>query len=104
MRSGRLTEEIQIERFTSTVDEYGTPVQDWTQIAVLRADKVEQTTTEYIRNYGASDEELVAFRARYFEGITNADRVIWNGEAFNIKSIAPIDRRMGQELRCVRVE
>ena len=103
MRSGKLTEQIDIERFTATVDPDGTPVQTWTRLATLRAEKVEQSTTEYIRNAGASDEEVVVFRARFFDGVTNADRVVWNGDPFNIKSVAPIGRRKGVELRCVRM-
>lgn len=103
MKSGRLTEEISVERFTSTVNEYGTPVSTWTRIAVLRAEKVEQSTTEYIRNFGASDEEVVIFRARFFDGISTADRVMWGGNPYNIKSTAPIGRRTGIELRCVRM-
>lgn len=42
------------------------------------------------------------FRARFVEGVSNADRVIWKGESFNIKQVAPIGRREGLELRCVR--
>ena len=103
MKAGKLTETIEIERFASAVDDYGTPNQTWDRIAVLRAEKVEQSTTEYIRNFGASDEELVIFRARFFDGITNADRVIWQGDAFNIKQVSPIGRREGVELRCVRM-
>lgn len=103
MRAGRLTEEIRIERFTSTVNEYGTPAQSWARLAVLRAERVDQTTEEFIRGFGASDEELVIFRARFFEDISTADRVIWKGEAFNIKQVAPIGRRKGVELRCVRI-
>ncbi len=103
MKAGRLNEKIGIERFTATVNDYGTPTETWVRIAVLRAEKVEQSTTEFIRNFGASDEELVIFRARFFDGISNADRVIWNGAAFNIKEVAPIGRRKGVELRCVRL-
>lgn len=103
MKAGRLTEEIQIERFTNTVNDAGTPIQTWAHICTLRAEKVEQSTTEYIRNYGASDEDLVIFRARFFEGITNADRVIWNGGAFNIRQTVPMGRRKGMELRCARL-
>lgn len=103
MKAGKLTEEIQIERFTDDVDEYGTPVMDWTPLAVLRAEKVEQSTTEYFRNFGATDEEVVIFRARFFEGVSNADRVIWQGDAFNIRQVTPIGRRKGVELRCVRI-
>lgn len=103
MRAGRLTEEIRIERFTSTVNEAGTPVTVWSRLCILRAEKVEESTTEYIRNFGASDEEVVIFRARFFEGVTNADRVIWRGAAFNIKQVSPIGRRKGVELRCTRM-
>lgn len=102
MMAGRLTEEIRVERFTSTVNDAGTPVQTWARLCTLRAEKVEQSTTEYIRNHGASDEEAVIFRTRFFDGITNADRVLWRGDVFNIKQVTPIGRRKGAELRCVR--
>lgn len=103
MRAGRLTEEIRIERVTTVIDEYGAPVDDWTEVCTLRAERVDQSTTEYIRNFGASDEDVVIFRARFFAGITNADRVIWNGIPYNIKQTIPIGRRLGVELRCVRL-
>ena len=104
MKAGRLTEEIRIERPSGTViSPAGTPMQTWAKLAVLRAEKVEQTTTEYIRNFGASDEEVVIFRTRFLDGITNADRLVWKGNAFNIQSVATIGRRTGVELRCVRL-
>lgn len=103
MKAGRLTEDIRIERSTSTINEYGTPTTTWAKLAVLRAEKVEQTTTEYIRNFGASDEEVVIFRTRFLDGITNADRLIWKGNAFNIRSVATVGRRTGVEMRCVRL-
>lgn len=102
MRSGQLTELIRIERSTSSVSDYGTPTTSWARVAEVRAELVQQSTTEFIRNFGATDEELVIFRARFVEGVNNADRVIWKGEAFNIKQVAPIGRREGLELRCVR--
>ena len=64
---------------------------------------MDQTTEEFIRSFGAMDEELVVFRFRFFDGITNADRLIWRGMAFNIKQITPIGRRKGIELRCTRI-
>lgn len=103
MRSGRLKEVIQIERQNGeTLSEAGTPKPIWDLLCTLRAEKVEQTSTEYIRNYGTLEEEVLIFRARFFEGITNADRVLWQGEKFNIKQLTPIGRRKGVELRCVR--
>ncbi|MFV0303418.1 MAG: phage head closure protein [Paracoccus sp. (in: a-proteobacteria)] len=103
MKSGRLTETIRIERASTAISDAGTPVETWERVADLRAERVDQTTEEFIRGYGASDEELVMFRARFFDGITNADRVIWNGAAFDIQQVTPIGRRKGVELRCVRI-
>ncbi|MGA0617411.1 head-tail adaptor protein [Paracoccus sp. KR1-242] len=102
MKSGKLVETIRIERVTTTINDAGTPVEAWASLAQLRTERVDQTTEEFIRGFGASDEELVIFRARFFDGITTADRVIWNGGAFNIKQVTPIGRRKGIELRCVR--
>lgn len=102
MKSGKLREAITIQRATSTINDAGTPTDSWVTIARLRAEKVEQSTAEAIRDFGASDEELVVFRARFFGGVTNADRVLWNGQTFNIKQVVPLGHRVGLELRCVR--
>lgn len=102
MKSGKLREEISIQRATSTNNDAGTPTETWATIARLRAEKVEQSTAEAIRAFGASDEELVIFRARFFDGVTNADRVLWSGQPFNIKQVVPLGHRVGLELRCVR--
>lgn len=103
MKSGKLTETIRIERASASINEAGTPTETWGRLAVLRAERVDQTTEEFIRGFGASDEELVVFRFRFFDGITSADRLIWRGLAFNIKQITPIGRRKGIELRCTRM-
>ena len=102
MRIGKMIELVDVERFSSTVNEAGTPVQTWARIAKLRAEKVDQSTSEFIRNFGASDEEIVVFRIHAFADLTNADRLLWRGEAFNIKQLSLIGRT-GLELRCARV-
>lgn len=102
MKIGKMIELVDIERFSSTVNEAGTPVQTWARIASLRAEKVDQSTSEFIRNFGASDEEVVVFRIHAFADLTNADRLLWRGVAFNIKQLSPIGRT-GLELRCTRV-
>lgn len=104
MKSGKLREEIHIQAFVATINDAGTPLQTWASIARLRAEKIEQTTSEAIQAFGASDEELVIFRARFLDGVTNAHRVLWRGLAFNIKQVSPLGNRAGLELRCTRIE
>ena len=103
MKSGKLTETIRIERATADINDAGTPTETWVRVAILRAERVDQTTEEFMRGFGASDEEVVVFRSRFFDGIRSADRVIWRGQPFNIRQVTPIGRRKGLELRCVRL-
>ena len=104
MKAGRLTEVIEIQRATSTVNDAGTPEQTWAALATLRAERVDPSTAETIEGYGASDTATVTLRARFLDGVTNADRVIWKGAPWNITRVAPIGRRKGIELYCKRIE
>lgn len=101
MRAGKLDRSISIQRFTNTVDEYGTPVQTWTDVATVRAQIVQQSTEEFIRGFGASDETVIIFRMRYLAGVTLADRISYGGVLHNIKEVKEIGRRKGLEVRCV---
>ncbi|KQU81287.1 head-tail adaptor protein [Ensifer sp. Root31] len=103
MRAGRLDRTIVIERSTYVVDPAGTPDYTWTTVATVRAEIVQASTEEFIRAYGASDETLVIFRLRFIEAITNADRVNYGGQTYNIKEVKEIRRRRGLELRTVAV-
>jgi head-tail adaptor len=102
MRAGKLDRSIVIERGTHVVDEFGTPVYSWTPLAApMRAQVVEASTTEYIRNYGASSENVTVFRTRWLDGVTLADRVVAGGTVFDLQDMKEIGRRRGLELRCV---
>ena len=101
MRAGKLDRTITIQGFTNTVNEYGTPVQVFTDKATLRAQIIQSSTEEFIRG-GAVDETVIIFRTRWLAGVTTADRIEYQGEAFNIKETKEIGRRKAMELRAVR--
>lgn len=103
MRAGRLDRIITIQRYTASVNENGTPSFAWTNLTAMRAQIVQTNTEEFIRAFGASDETLIIFRTRFHDGLTNADRIMFDGEAFSIKDMKEIGRRRGLEIRCVRV-
>ncbi|PZU23797.1 MAG: head-tail adaptor protein [Shinella sp.] len=103
MRAGKLDRTIRIDAYSSgTPDDYGTVTAGWTALATLRAQIVQASTEEFIRAYGASDEEVIIFRTRFLDGVTNADRIHYDGGDFNIKEVKEIGRRKGLELRAVR--
>lgn len=102
MRAGRLDRIITIQRSTQSVNDNGTPVFSWSNLTVMRAQIIEMNTEEFIRAFGASDETLIIFRTRFHDGVTNADRIVFDGAEYNIKDMKEIGRRRGLEIRCVR--
>lgn len=101
MRSGKLDKVITLQRFTATVDDFGTPVETWADLADLRAQVVQATTEEFIRA-GAESDTVIVFRTRFLDGVTTADRVVFGGHFFDVKETKEIGRRQGLEIRCVR--
>ncbi|OCJ38031.1 phage head closure protein [Agrobacterium tumefaciens] len=101
MRAGKLDRSITIQSFTNTVNEYGTPIETWTDVATLRAQLIQSSTEEFLTN-GASDTTSVIFRTRYFASVTTSSQIIYEGETFNVREVKEIGRRVGLELRCER--
>lgn len=101
MRAGKLDKTISIERLGRTVDDYGTEVESWTPVAVVRAQLVQQSTEEFMRGAGSMAETAVVFRIRHRDGIAPADRITHTGTAYDIKEVKELGRREGLDLRCV---
>lgn len=100
MRAGKLDKAITIQRFTSTVDAYGTVTENWTDLAPVKAQVIQSSTEEFMRAWGTSSEPVIVFRIRYREDITLADRIQHGDQHFDIKEIKDLGRRVGLELRC----
>ncbi|WP_223177235.1 head-tail adaptor protein [Sphingobium jiangsuense] len=92
---------ITIERVTTTVDDFGTPISGWATVATIRAQRIQATTEEFMRSFGASTETAVIFRIRHMDGLTLADRVKEGSAVFDLKEIKELGRREGLELRTV---
>lgn len=104
MKSGKLVHVLTIQRAATTIDAAGTPVPVWSDLATLRAEKLEQTTEEFIRNAGATDDTVIIFRTRFIAGVTNADRILFASRPFNLKEVMVLGRNRGLELRCMRLD
>ncbi len=100
MRAGKMVHVIEIQRASATISPAGTPLQTWAKVATLRAEIVEQGTEEFLRNAGDTSETTLVFRTRHLDGITDEDRVSFDGGAYDIDRLVPIGRRRGLEIRC----
>ena len=103
MRSGLLDREITVQSSSTVISDNGTPIVTWTTLATLRAQRIEATTDEYIRGYGASTERIMVFRTRFIDGVTGANQLLFEGEQFVIKQIKEIGRRIALEFRAERI-
>jgi SPP1 family predicted phage head-tail adaptor len=103
MRSGNLDREITIQSSTTAIGADGTPIVTWATLATLRARRIEATTDEYIRGYGASTERIMVFRTRFVDGVIGADQILFEGQPFVIKQIKELGRRQALEFRAERI-
>ena len=98
MRAGKLDRTIVIQRISTTIDNYGVPVESWTNFAFLRAELVTRSATEVIGAVGAMTDTSVTFRTRWLAGVSLADRITFDGATYNIKSIIEVGRRRALEI------
>ncbi len=98
MRSGKLDRIITVQRASSAPNDAGTPVETWATVATLRAEVVELGTVEQI-THGAVDTTGIVFRTRFLAGITNADRIGFDGGTYGLKSVTVLGRNRALELR-----
>lgn len=103
MRAGAMDRVIEIQRASESVNNLGQVVAVWSTIATMRAQKIEASTAEFMRAFGASTETAIVFRIRFLDGVTLADQVSYEGSAFNLVEVKEIGRRRGLELRCTRI-
>lgn len=101
MRAGKLDRTIAIERLTTAPDDYGVEQETWTPIATLRAQLLRASRDERQHGAGASDDGAATFRVRYLAGLTLADRIIFEGEAYDVQGLTEIGRRRGLDIRAV---
>lgn len=90
---------IVIQRVSTMRNAAGTPVETWSDLVTLRAQVIQSSTEEFMRGAGAQDKTAAVFRTHYFPDVTNADRVVCDGEVYNIKELKELGRRQALEIR-----
>ncbi|SDY18152.1 phage head closure protein [Citreimonas salinaria] len=104
MKSGKLAHVIEVQRAAVVVNDAGTPTSTWSKVATLRAEVVEESAEEFLRNAGETTVTAIVFCTRFAPDITDNDRISFDGEAYDIDKIVHIGRRRGLEFHCTRVE
>lgn len=100
MRAGKLNDTITLRGVTYADDGYGGVTEVEADLVDLRAQVIEESTEEFVRNWGVSSERLRIFRTRFLDGVTPEMKVMHRGVKFNLKQVKVIGRWRGLELRC----
>ena len=90
MRAGDLTERVTVERFTSTQDELGQPIEAWAPLFTCWAAVEPLTGREYLAAQAAVSEVTARIRMRFRPWMTAQDRVIHNGTTYGIESLVDV--------------
>lgn len=96
---GKMDRRIVIERETEIVKPSGSVVKEWTPLASVWAEVLQQSATEFFTGYGEAETGTMIFRVRFYPGIMTADRVSYNGTAYGLKEIKELGRQDALELR-----
>lgn len=102
MRSGTLDREIIVQRAVTTLADSGAPRETWTTVVTLRAQLVANGTSEEETAAGALDQTSLTFKTRFFDGIALGDRIVYQGQPLELRSLQEVGRRRGLELSCKR--
>lgn len=103
MRAGSLDRSNTIERRADVVGEGGRVETTWTTVATRRAELLEDTASATTGGAGELTKAALRFRIRYLADLGFDDRVVFNGEAFEIAAVAEIGRRKALEIELARI-
>ena len=93
MQAGRLDLRVTVERFTTTTDSWGQPVEKWAPLFTCWAAVEPLAGREFIAAQAAQSEVTAIIRIRFRPWMTAQDRVIHNGTIYGIESL--VDVRSG---------
>lgn len=100
MRAGQLRHPIIIQELTAT-NTGGVTTNVWAEYDAVRAEVVPLSGTEIWAAKQVQDADVVQFRIRYLDGVTQKMRILHNYKAYDIKSVIDAKGRgKMMDIRC----
>ena len=92
---GKLDHRIDIEGYTETFDAFNAPIQTYSVLATVSAQRIEGSGSEIVENNQVTGKANIKWRIRYLSGVTLKHRVKYDSRYFNIQRIEVIGRKEG---------
>jgi len=103
MNAGRNRGVITIQSRTQEQDDFGQPVDIWTDFQKLRADVMKLSGREQFLAKQVGADVTTKVMTRYCAGVEAAMRILWRDEVLDIEAVVPDRRRTTLELLCKEV-
>lgn len=104
MRAGKMDRRISLQRWTETGrDALNAPIYGWVEIAEVWAQQRPTRGGERMAAQQQTGTKLIGFHMRYRNDISVKDRVLYEGQAFEIQDIREIGRRVVTEIDAAAV-
>jgi len=101
MRAGTLNNKVTIQQQASTQDDWGQPLNTWTDIATVWADIRHQSGIETIKADSPVSVVKASIRIRYRTGVDAGMRVLHGTTAYNINAVLPdVSKKQYLDLVC----
>ena len=94
MRAGKLRHRVTLSSKTATTDEYGGPVEVWTDVATNIPASVEPLSGRELVNAQTVNAEITTrITMRYRAGVIAANRITFDGKFYNLFSVVDPELR-----------
>lgn len=102
MRAGKMDRRISLQRWTETGrDGLNQPQCGWVVIAEVWAQQRPSRGGERLAAQQVSGDKLIGFHIRYRNDISVKDRIVFEGNAYEIQDIREVGRRVVTEIDAV---
>lgn len=93
VESGKLDRRLIVSSSTITTNEYGEQTSTWTTIATIHGQRLELRQLDVARSAGRETHASARYLIRYRVGLAVGQRLIVDGETYQIVEIDEPDRR-----------
>lgn len=102
IRAGSLRHRVTLQAPVITQDAFGAPVKTWQNVANLWAMVESLSGAELIAARQVFAEALYKVTIRYYPGITDQHRIVYDGMNMDITNVSDVEtRHITMELNCI---
>jgi len=98
MKAGRMDRVVTLRQATVAQDDYGQPIETWTDLAEVWASRVELKGAERWAAKQVLSEISAKYWIRWRDDVTDRLRLVDDSTEYNIQAVSEIGRREGLEL------